>query len=105
MVDDLRRELIQVIRRCDEIVLRQPEINKILNGKYKEVIEDYEKEPKNLDEVALAPNLVGEPEQQPQPKSSTMVEDTNDESEPVCPDDEQEVPSLSDYRSEKLEDE
>lgn len=91
MVDNLRRELIQVIRRCDEIVLRQPEINKILNGKYKEVIEDFKKEPIELDEVALAPNLVGEPERQPEPKSPTMVEDQNDE--------DIESPSLSNYES------
>lgn len=86
MVDDLRRDLIQIIRRCDGITLRQPEINKILNGKYKEVIEDFEKEPIELDEIALDPA--------PQPKSPTMVEDTNDESVPA---DEQEVPSLSNY--------
>lgn len=72
MVDDLRRELTQVARRCEGIILNGKDVNKILNGKFKEVIEDFEKEP----------------------KSPTMVEDTNEE--PV-PTDEQEVPSLSNY--------
>lgn len=84
MVDNLRRELIQVIRRCDEIVLRQPEINKILNGKYKEVIEDYKREA-DLDDIAIQPA--------PVLKSQTMVEDSN---EPESTDD-QEIPRLSNY--------
>ena len=62
MVDGLRRELIQVMRHCKGITLDGKDINKILNGKFKEVINDNAKAPKvkkripvNLDEIAVAP--------------------------------------------------
>jgi len=90
MVDDLRRELIQVIRRCDGITLEQPEINKILNGKYQEVIDDFDKRVVDLDEIALAPNLIGEPELQPQ-----LGLDPLDPNEPKTA-----HSSLGDYKSE-----
>ena len=85
MVDDLRRELIQVIRRCDGITLEQPEINKILNGKYQEVIYDFDKRVVDLDEIALAPA-----QEVPQ-ESLDPNENPVDEEEKTAPS------SLSDY--------
>lgn len=89
MVDPLRHELTQVARQCKEIILRVPDINKILNGKYQEVIAEYKRDaakcdappPKkagnkksrktkftsnSLDEIALPPaQVVAENEQEP----------------------------------------
>ena len=43
MVDSLRRDLTQVGRQCKEVKLTLPDINKILNGRYLEVIQEYKK--------------------------------------------------------------
>lgn len=70
MVDSLRHELTQVARRCEHIVLRRPEINKILNGKYLEVISNYEKTQVNLDEIAVHPAPISQ---------ETVLEDEDQE--------------------------
>jgi len=45
MVDNLRYELTQVARRCKGIQLGLPEINKILNGKFSDVIDEFKAQP------------------------------------------------------------
>lgn len=44
-MDSLRHDLIQIVRRCGKLdcVLTQPMLNKILNGDYKAVIDEYER--------------------------------------------------------------
>lgn len=79
MVDNLRYELTQVARRCKGIELGLPEINKILNGKFDEVIDDFKNSPKPETELFVPV----EPEQEQE-----SVEE-NSEEEPV-PDAEEE---------------
>lgn len=64
MVDPVRHDLTQVVRKCPEIILEQPEIAKILNGKYQEVIDAHLREnrklaqitaPENIDEFSMPP--------------------------------------------------
>lgn len=57
MVDNLRYELTQVARKCKGIELGLPEINKILNGKFHEVIDEF----------------LAQPQPEPEPKSSTHL--------------------------------
>ena len=62
MVDNLRRELTLVARKCENIVLEREDINKILNGQYQEVINEYNQESlrtqsvvENIEEIAMPP--------------------------------------------------
>jgi len=59
MVDNLRYELTQVARKCKGIELGLPEINKILNGKFHEVIDEFLAQPQP------EPEPQSEPEQAP----------------------------------------
>lgn len=80
MVDSLRHDLIQVVRRCGktDCIIGQPEINKILNGKFQEVIDDYAKSPKvrtsTINEVVR--------------KADDSIEIVTETPEPVHPQDE-----------------
>ena len=82
MVDPIRHDLIQVVRRCGKLdcVLTQPMINKILNGKFQEVINDYAKSPKvRVDTIDDDSDVVDVPQHAPEEPVHPDEDDQNDE--------------------------